>query len=324
MQDQYDDTMLHRLAIFHFWSQQKTTAYFNQFPTEFRENPLMPPRKGIPPGQEYDFSLAKYEGATRSVMYGTKFKGYKLQDVLAWMDHPPTLGLFKTWRTERRFKDLVEKLKREFATYMAGNIVYEQFPPPLPEAYTQAKKKGLERKISFIRESLLYSPDLLARISTAISEELISNSVLDAAVRSTGLPKRERKIGDYLGYYVWVITLLYSLRRIGEKNPKRSLWIEICKKAIGCHWRDPFLTNYLKSNIPQKTWFFEVRSEAFEEELDRGIYMFAQGAHLEEFGAILKIEMGKLETGTNDLVKEDLQTMVDFLTKKIEFFQYGF
>jgi hypothetical protein len=320
----YDDNMLHRLPLFLQWADRKKVEYFNKHQEDFRKDPFSAPRKGIPPGQAYPFSFAKYEAAVHSVLYGTQFKGCKLTDVLAHMDHSPTLGLFKVWRTEERFKSVIEGLKEAFSTYIAGNILYEEFPPPLPDYYEAAKRRGLQRKICFIREAFAYGPDLLIRISRTINQELTCNPALTVPSESE-IHGRPRQITDYLGFYIWTITLLYSIESLGKKkkNPRLPIWIQICKEAIGYHWEDPFITNYLKGNVPQTKWFFEVHAENFEEQLDRGLYLLAQKSLFEELAAIIKVEKSKLKTGENDVSEEDLDGIIDFLWDKYEFVRYG-
>jgi hypothetical protein len=307
----YDDELVYKLPLFYHWKQCKVRGYFDLYPDDFRENPSTPPRKGVPGGNEYPLSYAKYEAAVHSVLYGTKFKGYKLNDVLGYMDYPPSPGLFRTWRSESRFKNLLEKLKNEFAEYMAGNIIYNEYGKPLPEHYPWKKLKRLRRKILFIGEGLLYSPDLLSRISLAIDEGLTSNPVQGG-----------RDISHYLGSYMWTTTLLYSLAHLAKKSPKRTVYIDICKKAVGGHWRDPFLEDYLRKINPHREWFFKIRSQAYEGEIDRGLYLPTQSTYFTEFSAILNAEILKLANGKNNLHPADITTSVDFLARRHKFYRH--
>jgi len=322
--DKYNDNVLYRLPLFSNWSEEKKGTYFHSHEEDFRKNPSIPPRKGVPPGQEYPFSYAKYETAVHSVLYGTQFKGYKLTDILGYMDYAPTPGLFRTWRTENRFKSLVENLKEEFAEYMAKNIFFGKSEPSLPEHYPEEKYKGFARKICFIREGLLYSPDLLGRISFTLAECLYSpDKTVTHIIKNREHPHPE--ISHYLGYYAWCVNLLYALKHLTEKTPKRKIYLEICQKIIGQHWKDDFLINYFERNTPQKKWFFNLYLEKLKDKIaeEKSSNMAIQERYFEEFTAILNTEIRKLAKSENAILLDDITLGIDFLAGNIRFYKYG-
>lgn len=114
--------------IFLKWAQLSIAEYVKLYP-EVEENPNTPPRKGIPPGKQYPFSLSKYEAAVYNVLYGYSMRSflpcevetrkYKIADILNTIPHPPSKGHLRVWRTEKRFKTTVQELKQRFAGYIA-------------------------------------------------------------------------------------------------------------------------------------------------------------------------------------------------------------
>jgi hypothetical protein len=312
------DVEQHKLFWFYEWSRQKIKDYWKLYPDEFRADPSAPPRKGIAPGQEYPLSLVKYEAAVWSVAYGAKLGKITLQNILGLIDQAPSLGLFRVWRTQKRFKSLVGELKGEFARCIAENILYgdedyslDVWGMPMP---------GLFQKIWFMQEAINYSPDLQERIC-------------DKMANSISLKTKNRSLSDYLGHHIWCILMLYAPKHFGKKSRQRAIFLDVCKKIIGRHWRDNFLRDYLSENTPPdgtttsvEKWRnrFKYCANDSDAYLERGNFDYLQDYYREELAAIVNSELLKLSESKNTVELKDLTVAINFLANKYHFYTSQF
>jgi len=303
----------YRLPLFNYWANQKIDEYFDLYPDDFRGNPAVTPRKGVPPGQKYPFSLTKYQVAVYSVLHGQKLSKFSLETILEFVHSKPSIGLFRVWRSEKRFKLLVGELRAQFARHVAENIIfgkagdYDSYEPRTPIT-------GLIRKIKFIEEAGNYSPDLMEKISVEMSKLIVSNDKM-------------RSVDDYLGHHIWCIEMLYFPNNFGKKSRQRAILLNVCKKIVGHHWQDKFLPNYLAENTPV-AWRtmvpgfsrFYLDSKSVDYFLERGDFGTVQDTYREEFAAMINLKLIKLSGSENTIeIKRDIMVGINFLANKYKF-----
>jgi len=305
----------HKLLLFYEWSRQKAKDYWKLYPDEFGADPSAPPRKGIAPGQEYPLSLVKYEAAVWRVGYGAKLGKITLQNILGLIDRAPSLGLLRVWRTEKRFKSLVEKLKGEFARYIAESILYGNSEDDSLDVWGMPIK-GLPRKIWIMQEAINYSPDL-------------QEWICDKMANNISLKTKSHSLSDYLGHHIWCILMLYTAKDSGKKSRQRAIILEVCKKIIGHHWQDNFLMDYLSENAPPegtetaaKKWRnrFKHCGDQSNAYLERGNFYDLQNYYREEIATIINSEMLKLPESKNTIELKDFAVAINFLANKYKFY----
>lgn len=303
--------LLYENRIFHSWATAKVEAYRLLYPNEFAENPNKPPRKGFAKGEAYPLSLSKYEAATLCVLYGLDLKSrrnaddprrYRLSNILGIMSCPPSEQLLRVWRTQERFKTLVEELIEEFADYIAHNIV-KGGEEGLPGESSRFFSKGLERKFKFVNEAFYYPPELVRSINRKIASRFE--------------PGAQRVIWDYLGHHVWCYNLLYHCT---ERPKQRWLYQEICGDVIGRHWPDRFFEDYRSEN----EWRTSEKglnvppplSTSINDKLmylAQGDFWDLQRLFGEELAFILKVEITRIATNNDLSGLDDIKSGLDFL-----------
>ncbi len=330
--------------IFYGWALQKIKIYADSLPEEARNNPNTAPRKGHKPTGGYPFSMSRYEAAVYSVMHGRNPPGkkYRLnQRVLSLMENPPTSELLHVWRSEGRFRLMVEDLKDEFAEYIARSIFYgEKDCKRLPNDLVGINSSGLSRKVKIIHEAVFYPPDLIKKINSKMFQYINSDS--------------NRNIGNYLGHHIWCCNLL---KFPAEYRRGRRIYQNALSFLIGRVWPDEVLNRYILENESSLTEeerekLRNIRSGVFGETLtslgrdcwsfnekwdfhlkngNQKLYLLANGDYQalqnefrEELSIILKAEFRKIICGIDALPTDDLFTGIDFLSEYQGFFPDDF
>jgi hypothetical protein len=309
-----------RFDIFSLWAAEKMSAYANELPKYYIDNPHSPPRRGIAPGQQYSFSMNKYTAAVWSVLHGTRLKDIGLTDLLKSIlfiqgpNKAPSLGTFQVWRTQKRFKGLVKQLRHEYADYMASNI--------LDGGLVDAP--GLRRQISYIYECLQYPPNLIRQISAGIASRFdYENSRLTLA--------------GYLGYYIFCIILLTAIRNAVKIRGKRAVYLEIGKTILGQDYNNSVLSEYLRvMRIFAPPWELllsgreddsKTQREWKESWIETGLrehdFKLLQQGYVDQLRLIVNWEIRNLEDRKNledkknlRITAADITAVVDFLSER--------
>jgi len=266
--------------IFQGWHVNEIDTYVTENPGVI-EDPNKPPRKGVTPGQPYSFSLHKYMAAVASVIIGQQFKPIKLQEVveqLSWIlgEERPTPDTVSVWRSEKRFKELVQNLREKYAAYVASNIL-EDPPIYLPRPLeVDLKKKGLVRQLAFILESIRYPFELLYEIGREIRG-------------------RTGKTGDVLprvslAVDAWFILLVNEVKNSGGPKAKKRKLYAAMEKEIFSGMLEDTETDLTKGEL---------------ENLKRRLKW--------EFVDILNAGIEKMEKGNSSLSAEEITIAIRFL-----------
>jgi|GEM_PF-4699915 len=309
-----------KFEIFTLWADAKIEAYANYYAGDDKLNPDISPRNVDRTERDYWPSLTRYIAAVGSVLHGTKLKTIKLQEILDGMGfikgHRPTLGTFRFWRSEKRFKKLIEELRAEFASWVAGRILGE-FVRPFGKRYSILYDHGgLLLQQDFIREANKYPPDLIIEISAAMARQFSK--------------KAEFEAGGYLGYYMYCILLLGNIINYSApKNRWRDIYLDVGRKILGCHWQNLRLLDYL-TKPPAEPFtkdpaaYGEVKLRMFEDAFADGQFRAIQNSLYREFISIIKTETVRLANtgpgtiGFNSILHsadmDDLMLAIDFLS----------
>lgn len=113
--------------FFKGWMEQKVKKYIEANP-ELTEDPSKPLLRGYAPSEDKPFSIAKYTTALLSVIYGPRKLGarkFMLSDIAKYLEasgYGISEGLVRLWRNEKRFRDTVSRLRKEYASYYVHSL----------------------------------------------------------------------------------------------------------------------------------------------------------------------------------------------------------
>jgi len=296
--------------IFSNWAHEKISAYAGSLPPYNLEHPNTPPPRGST-AAEPGFSSNKYAAAVGSVLHDTRLRGKRLGDLLESLFFSeasrPTVGVFKTWRTQEDFKVLVKELQKEYAEYIASNILDEDFAKLLYGGLIDTK--GACRRIGYIYEALQYPAPLVEMISTRIAGRLLEGGVM---------------LNGYVGYYMWTILLLNVIKHGSKKPTKGNIYLAAGHAVIGVHWKQPpsilghldFLSvrTSIISGRPF-TWEDQLKAHCSEAEkaLKEGNFDAIRDILEKELRLIVKAEVVRLSISENHLTPQDIAIAIDFL-----------
>ena len=244
-----------------------------------------------------------------------------MNDVLGMMKSPPSHGLYRVWRSEKRFKNIVNGLKKEFANYIARNIVFDNEVGFYSDGDEGPVTRGLDRKILYMMEAISYPPALLKRIGSAMATCLNSQ-------------ENNQSISNYLGHLIWCILVLYFPLKFGRNSRQRKVFVDVCRQTIGVKGGNEFIIGYLEKSVhivrgnlmPQKKLDEDFEKKYYKQRLETVSQFFSYGAfdHIQDLyrqtlATILNTEIQRLATSENDLNPVDIMTGVNFLANGYTF-----
>lgn len=298
--------------IFARWGLNLIDQYKQSF-FNMEEDLTTPPRKGVPKGEKCPFSISKYEAAVLNVLYSPKLGRTTLQDLCLGLNTQScSESLLRKWRTEPRFRKLVNTLKAEFSEHMARNIFFgsSNYDGFLPFFEPFKNSKSLIVKLYYVREGLSYPPDLLKGISSALAAFAISK---DTVI----------KISDFIGHHIWVIELLNLAKFTTPKSPLRKVYLDVLNHICGKHFENVFLLKYLvkfsspdKGFKPRLYWRsrFKNGAKLFSKSIFEARFDETQSHYREELAAIINSGIDGLSDQKSILDASDLKTAVKYLS----------